>query len=49
MVADGSPVVASILGSMAAGVECEKEGNVPIAPEDVLRKIDAIEKRARYE
>jgi len=49
MVADGSPVVASILGSMAAGVECEKEGNVPIAPEDVLRKIDAVEKRARYE
>lgn len=47
MVADGSEVVASILGCMAAGLECEKDGNVPITKADVLRKIDAVEKRAR--
>ena len=47
MVADGSEVVASILGCMAAGLECEKDGNIPITKADVLRKIDAVEKLAR--
>lgn len=47
MVADGSPVVASILGSMAAALECERDGNVPISKSDVLGKIDAVEKLAR--
>ena len=46
-VADGSEVVASILGCMAAGLECEKDGNIPITKADVLRKIDAVEKLAR--
>jgi sugar/nucleoside kinase (ribokinase family) len=46
---DTSEVAASILGSMAAALECEAEGNIPIGPEDVLRKIDAVEKRARFE
>jgi bifunctional ADP-heptose synthase (sugar kinase/adenylyltransferase) len=48
MVTDGSPVVASILGSMAAGAECERDGNVPIYPEDVLAKINKVERQARY-
>jgi rfaE bifunctional protein kinase chain/domain/rfaE bifunctional protein nucleotidyltransferase chain/domain len=47
MVADGSEVVASILGCMAAGIECEKDGNIPISKADVLGKIDAVEKLAR--
>jgi rfaE bifunctional protein nucleotidyltransferase chain/domain len=47
MVADGSPVVASILGSMAAALECERDGNIPISKADVLGKIDAVEKLAR--
>lgn len=46
---DASEAAASILGSMAAALECEAEGNIPIGPEDVLRKIDAVEKRARFE
>lgn len=46
---DKSEVAASILGSMAAALECEAEGNLPIEPEDVLRKIDLVEKRARFE
>lgn len=49
MVVDGNEAVASILGSMAAALECEVDGNVPIGPPDVLRKIGAVEKRAKYE
>jgi bifunctional ADP-heptose synthase (sugar kinase/adenylyltransferase) len=49
MLATKDPVTATIIGSMAAAVECEADGNVPVGPEDVLAKIDAVEKRARYE
>jgi rfaE bifunctional protein kinase chain/domain len=41
-------VIASILGNIAAGVECEHEGNVPVTPEAVLRKVDKIERQANY-
>jgi rfaE bifunctional protein kinase chain/domain len=43
-----SPVIASILGSMAAAVACEHEGNVPVAPGDVLKKLELVEKRVAY-
>jgi rfaE bifunctional protein kinase chain/domain len=49
MVATKNDVIASILGSIAAGVECEHDGNWPVAPEQVLKKIDSVEKKARYE
>lgn len=49
MLATGNPTIATILGSMAAAVECEVDGNVPVRPEDVLAKLDAAEKAARYE
>lgn len=49
LLASGDAVIASILGSMAAAVECEADGNWPVHPHDVLGKIDAVEKRARYE
>lgn len=42
----GSDVVASILGSLAAAIACEQEGNIPIASEDVLNKVNAVEKQA---
>lgn len=48
MVATKSPVIASILGSMAAAVSCEQEGNKAVAPEDVLKKLGAVEKQTRY-
>jgi sugar/nucleoside kinase (ribokinase family) len=48
MVATKNEVIASILGNMAAGVECEHEGNWPVTPESVLSKIDAIEKQVKY-
>jgi rfaE bifunctional protein kinase chain/domain len=48
MVATKNEVIAAILGNMAAGIECEHEGNIPVTPEMVLNKIDAVEKIARY-
>ena len=48
LTATGSEVVASILGTMAAAVACEREGNVPVASDDVLEKVNAVEKRANY-
>jgi len=49
LVATKNDVIASILGNMAAGVECEHDGNWPVTPELVLNKIDAIEKQVNYE
>jgi cytidyltransferase-like protein len=49
MLVDPSEVAASILGSIAAALECEAEGNLPIGPEDVLGKLQGVEKRARFE
>lgn len=48
MVARRDPVIASILGSMAAAVACEHEGNRPVAPGDVLSKLNAVERRIQY-
>jgi len=48
MLATGSDAVATILGSIAAGVECEYDGNVPVSPGDVRRKIDEVERQANY-
>jgi rfaE bifunctional protein kinase chain/domain len=45
--ATGSDLIASILGSLAAAVECERDGNIPVRPDDVLRKLDGIERAAR--
>ncbi len=47
LAATKSPVIASILGSMAAGVACEREGNTPISSQDLLEKLDSIEKRTK--
>jgi rfaE bifunctional protein kinase chain/domain len=49
MIATKNEVIASILGSMAAGVECEHDGNWPVLPDQVVKKIDAVEKNVRYE
>lgn len=46
--ATGSPVIASILGTMAAGVACEHDGNTPVTPDQVLAKLSLIEKRLSY-
>ena len=38
--------MASILGSVAAAVECEYDGNIPVTPEAVLARLTALETRA---
>jgi bifunctional ADP-heptose synthase (sugar kinase/adenylyltransferase) len=47
-VGTGSDAIATILGSMAAACECECDGNVPVRPDDVRRKIDEVERQANY-
>lgn len=49
MLTTKDPVIATIIGSMAAAVECECNGNIPVTPDHVRAKIDAVEKQARYE
>ena len=36
--------IATILGAFAAACECEFDGNIPIDPGEVLKKIDYYEK-----
>jgi len=49
MIGTKNDVIASILGNVAAAIECEHDGNVPVTPEQVLKKIDTVEKHAHYE
>jgi rfaE bifunctional protein kinase chain/domain len=49
MVATKNDVIASVLGNMAAAIECEHEGNVPVTPEEVLKKVDTVERRINYQ
>ena len=32
-------VIASVLGSFAASVECERDGNIPVSRDDVRKKM----------
>jgi rfaE bifunctional protein kinase chain/domain/rfaE bifunctional protein nucleotidyltransferase chain/domain len=48
MVATGNDVIASILGAFAAAIECDVDGNVPIRQQDLLAKIDRVERQIRY-
>jgi len=34
---------------MAAAVACEHEGNLPVSPEQILEKLQAVERQVRYE
>jgi len=38
----------AILGSIAAAIECEREGNIPVAAGDVLSRLAEIETEAGY-
>lgn len=49
MVATRNEVIASVLGAIAAAVECEHDGNIPVGPAAVRKKLEGIEKQARYE
>lgn len=43
-----SAVVASVLGSLAAAIECEHEGNVPVERGTVVKKLERLERLANY-
>ena len=43
-----SAVIGSILGSLAAAVECEHDGNIPVRRRDVLGKLEQYERLALY-
>lgn len=49
LVATRSSVIASILGSMAAAVACEHEGNQLVTPQEVLQKLEAVEHQSQYQ
>jgi cytidyltransferase-like protein len=49
LLVDPSEVAATILGSLAAALECEVDGNIPIRRADLIARLDAVEKRARFE
>src|SRR5262249_56398808 len=49
LLSDESEVAASVLGSMAAALECECDGNIPIGRSDLLGRIEMVEKQARFE
>jgi rfaE bifunctional protein kinase chain/domain len=44
----GNIVVASILGSIAAAIACQRNGNLPVSPQEMAEKIDTLERRASY-
>ena len=43
-----SDVIASVLGSISAAVECQHEGNIPVSPQDVLDKLERVERFINY-
>lgn len=43
-----SEVIASILGSLAAAVACERDGNNTVSPNEVIEKLNSVEKATRY-
>ncbi|HEY0833583.1 MAG TPA: PfkB family carbohydrate kinase [Azospirillum sp.] len=47
--ATGNDIIASILGSIAAGAECAIDGNEPITPALVRARIARLEKSANFE
>jgi rfaE bifunctional protein kinase chain/domain len=47
LAASGDIVRASVLGSLGAAVACERPGNVPVVADEVMAKIDALERVAR--
>jgi rfaE bifunctional protein kinase chain/domain len=49
MLASRDETQATILGTIAAGCGCEVDGNVPITPDQVHAKLDAIERQLNYE
>ncbi|MDC0033715.1 PfkB family carbohydrate kinase [Alphaproteobacteria bacterium] len=41
-------VIATILGGIAGGIECECDGNLPVTPDAVREKIDYLEESSQF-
>jgi bifunctional ADP-heptose synthase (sugar kinase/adenylyltransferase) len=48
MLVSRNDAVATTLGTIAAACECEYDGNIPITPNDVLAKLDKIERQMNF-
>ncbi|MCH9609776.1 MAG: Bifunctional protein HldE [Chlamydiales bacterium] len=48
MITTKNEMISAILGNIAASVECEHHGNIPVLSRDILDRIDQIEKRVNY-
>jgi sugar/nucleoside kinase (ribokinase family) len=44
MLSTSNPIIASIIGNIAAGCECEHDGNIPISVREVKSKLNSIQK-----
>jgi len=49
MLVSGSEAQATVIGSIAAALECERDGNIPIATDDVLARIDEVENKVGFQ
>lgn len=49
MLASRDLTTAAVLGSIAAALECEAEGNVMVTPEQVARRLEEIRAQAHFE
>jgi rfaE bifunctional protein kinase chain/domain len=45
MLVTNNPIISSIIGNFAAACECEHDGNVPISPDELRKKIELVEKQ----
>ncbi len=41
-------VIASIIGTIAASLECELDGNIAIKPQDIINRIDLLKKKINF-
>ena len=48
MMVSRSEAQATVIGCIAAALECEEDGNIPIATDDVLARIDDIENKVEF-
>jgi bifunctional ADP-heptose synthase (sugar kinase/adenylyltransferase) len=48
MLVSKNDAIATTLGTVAAACECERDGNIPITTNDVLTKLDQIERQMNY-
>lgn len=48
MVATRNPVLASILGSLAAGIACGMDGNIHVNPAQIIARIDQLERKVNF-